>query len=144
MRRLRHCENQNSVSEAGAIRSLNLQPGAIEGTAIFVRRLKELNLPGGHYGSDHGMCLCLEDRKAPAPQAPPSPALGLFSGRRVYNAERRQMRPTINEEERPTEDELARKNLGPRGVPGGPDTAKMTPQQEKNIPKTGKFDGHTA
>jgi hypothetical protein len=34
--------------------------------------------------------------------------------------------------------------LGPRGVPGGPDTAKMTPQQEKNIPKTGDFDGHTA
>jgi hypothetical protein len=25
-------------------------------------------------------------------------------------------------------------------VPGGPDTAKMTPQQEKNIPKTGDFD----
>jgi hypothetical protein len=29
-------------------------------------------------------------------------------------------------------------------VPGDPDTAKMTPQQEKNIPKTGDFDGHTA
>jgi hypothetical protein len=51
---------------------------------------------------------------------------------------------TISEEESPTEDEIARKKLGPRGVPGGPDTAKMTPQQEKNIPKTGDFDGHTA
>ena len=57
---------------------------------------------------------------------------------------RREMPRTISEEESPTEDEIARKKLGPRGVPGGPDTAKMTPQQEKNIPKTGDFDGHTA
>ena len=49
-----------------------------------------------------------------------------------------------DEEERQTEDEIARSKLGPRGVPGGPDTAKMTPQQEKNISKTGVFDGHTA
>ena len=48
------------------------------------------------------------------------------------------------EEDRLTEDEIARIKLGPRGVPGGQDTAKMTPQQEKNIPKTGAFDGHTA
>jgi hypothetical protein len=48
------------------------------------------------------------------------------------------------EEERLTEDEMARRNLGPRRVTGAPDTAKMTPQQEKNIPKTGEFDGHTA
>jgi hypothetical protein len=48
------------------------------------------------------------------------------------------------EEERPTEDESARIKLGPRGVPGGQDFAKMTPQQEKNIPKRGDFDGHTA
>jgi hypothetical protein len=50
----------------------------------------------------------------------------------------------IREEERVTEDEVARRKLGPRGVPGGQDTAKMTPQQAKNIPKTGEFDGHTA
>ena len=48
------------------------------------------------------------------------------------------------EEERLTEDEMARRKLGPRGVPGGEDTAKMTPQQAKKIPKTGDFDGHTA
>jgi hypothetical protein len=48
-----------------------------------------------------------------------------------------------SEEKRLTEDEIARRILGPRGVPGDPDTAKMTPQQEKNIPKTGDFDGHT-
>jgi hypothetical protein len=47
-------------------------------------------------------------------------------------------------EQRLTEDEIARRTLGPRGVPGGQDTAKMTPQQAKNIPKTGEFDGHTA
>jgi hypothetical protein len=35
------------------------------------------------------------------------------------------------EEERLTEDEIARRNLGPRGVPGGPDTAKMTPPTGK-------------
>ena len=50
----------------------------------------------------------------------------------------------IPKEERLTEDEIARRKLGPRGVPGGQDFAKMTPQQEKNIPKPGVFDGHTA
>jgi hypothetical protein len=48
------------------------------------------------------------------------------------------------EEERLTEDDIARRELGPRGVPGGEDTAKMTKQEKKNIPKTGRFDGHTA
>ena len=54
------------------------------------------------------------------------------------------MKPGIGEEERLTEDEIARRKLGPRGVPGGQDFAKMTPQEEENIPKTGVFDGHTA
>jgi len=48
------------------------------------------------------------------------------------------------EEERLTEDEIARRKLGPRGVPGAPDTATMTPQYEKNLPKEGEFDGHPA
>jgi hypothetical protein len=60
------------------------------------------------------------------------------------NLWRPNMRPAIHEEERPTEDDIARRKLGPRGVPGGEDYAKMTPQQEKNMPKTGAFDGHTA
>ena len=38
-------------------------------------------------------------------------------------------------EERLTEDEIARRKLGPRGIPGGEDTAKMTPQQKKNLVK---------
>lgn len=33
-----------------------------------------------------------------------------------------------------SEDDIARMVLGPRGVPGKPDTAKMVPQQAKNIP----------
>ena len=36
------------------------------------------------------------------------------------------------------------KTWGPRGIPGAADTAKMTPQEDKNIPKSGEFDGHTA
>ena len=48
------------------------------------------------------------------------------------------------EEKRPTEDDIARKHLGAQGVPGKPVQDKMTPQQEKNIPKSGEFDGHTA
>jgi hypothetical protein len=54
------------------------------------------------------------------------------------------MAEKIREEDRLTEDEMARRKLGPRGVPGVADTAKMTPQQETEMPKSGKFDGHTA
>jgi hypothetical protein len=54
------------------------------------------------------------------------------------------MAKDVPEDERPTEDDIARKKLGPRGVPGEPDTAKMTPQSRKELPKSGKFDGHTA
>ena len=48
------------------------------------------------------------------------------------------------EEDRPTEDDAVREKLGPRGIPNGPDQAKMTPQREKKTPKSGDFDGHTA
>ena len=54
------------------------------------------------------------------------------------------MAPRTPEDERLTEDEMARRDLGPRGVPGAPDPAKMTPQREKKLPKSGEFDGHTA
>jgi hypothetical protein len=53
-------------------------------------------------------------------------------------------RKTTRDEERLTEDEMARRKLGPRGQPGVADTAKMTPQREKKLPKSGAFDGHTA
>jgi hypothetical protein len=39
---------------------------------------------------------------------------------------------------------MARRKLGPRGVPNAADTAKMTPQREKKLPESGEFDGHTA
>jgi hypothetical protein len=48
------------------------------------------------------------------------------------------------EEDRQTEDEMARKKLGPRGIPGASDTATMTSRESKNIPRSGEFDGHTA
>jgi hypothetical protein len=50
----------------------------------------------------------------------------------------------VREEDRPTEDDAVREKLGPRGIPNGPDQAKMTPQREKKTPKSGDFDGHTA
>lgn len=34
-----------------------------------------------------------------------------------------------------SEDDIQREILGPRGVPGQPDPARMVPQQEKNMPK---------
>jgi hypothetical protein len=54
------------------------------------------------------------------------------------------MQRNTGEEERLTEDEIARRKLGPRGVPGGEIPTKITPQQEKNLPKEGEFDGHVA
>ena len=53
------------------------------------------------------------------------------------------IREAARDEERLTEDEMARRKLGPRGVPGAPDTATMTRQSVKNVPKRGAFDGHT-
>jgi dihydroxyacid dehydratase/phosphogluconate dehydratase len=54
------------------------------------------------------------------------------------------MAQATREEDRPSEDEIVLKKLGPQGVPGAPDTAKMTPQVEKQMPRFGDFDGHTA
>ncbi|HEX4408733.1 MAG TPA: hypothetical protein VH206_08175 [Xanthobacteraceae bacterium] len=48
------------------------------------------------------------------------------------------------DDDRETEDDIARRKLGPRGIPGGPDKATMTPQREKKLPQSGDFDGHTA
>jgi hypothetical protein len=54
------------------------------------------------------------------------------------------LRQATREEERETEDQMARRKLGPRGEPEVADTARMTPQQKSELPKTGAFDGHTA
>jgi len=53
------------------------------------------------------------------------------------------IREAIRDEERLTEDEMARRKLGPRGVPGAPNTVTMTRQSAKNVPNSGAFDGHT-
>ena len=42
-----------------------------------------------------------------------------------------------------SEDDIQREKFGPRGVPGAPDPAKMTPQREKKTPKD-VDPGHTA
>ena len=45
--------------------------------------------------------------------------------------------------ERPTEDDMQAAVLGPRGVPGEPSPAKMTPQRAKKTPRHLE-PGHTA
>ena len=40
----------------------------------------------------------------------------------------------LNDQQRKTEDDIQREKLGPRGVPGVADPAKMTPQREKKTP----------
>ena len=50
-----------------------------------------------------------------------------------------------SEEERLTEDEIARRKLGPRGVPGAEDATRKRRHNRKRIfQKKGKFDGHVA
>jgi hypothetical protein len=61
---------------------------------------------------------------------------GLLSGTNLLNS-------LAREEDRLTEDEMARRKLGPRGVPNAPDTATMTSQAKKNLPECDAFDGHT-
>ena len=44
----------------------------------------------------------------------------------------------------PSEDDLAREKLGPRGVPGAPDPARMTPARKKKTPGRDGAPEHTA
>jgi hypothetical protein len=46
------------------------------------------------------------------------------------------------DDDRPTEDDIARRDLGPRGKKGGPDTAKMTQDSELQTPSPSD-PGHT-
>jgi hypothetical protein len=61
----------------------------------------------------------------------------LLSGTNLLNSFSR-------EEDRLTKDAIARRKLGPRGVPNAPDTATMTPQAKKNLSECGAFDGKPA
>ncbi len=38
------------------------------------------------------------------------------------------------DDDRLTEDDIAKAKLGPRGVPGAPDTGRMTPDRKKKTP----------
>jgi hypothetical protein len=51
--------------------------------------------------------------------------------------------PPNGSEPAKSEEDMQREQLGPRGVPGAPDPAKMTPQREKKTPKHIE-PGHTA
>jgi hypothetical protein len=57
--------------------------------------------------------------------------------------ENRRWRPQVDDGlPRQSEDDQQREQFGPRGVPGGPDPAKMVPQRKKKTPTD--FDpGHT-
>jgi hypothetical protein len=46
----------------------------------------------------------------------------------------RRERPLNGVEPEKSEDDIQRELLGPRGVPGAPDPAKMTPQRAKKTP----------
>jgi hypothetical protein len=51
--------------------------------------------------------------------------------------------PKVREEDRVTEDDIAKKELGEQGVPGKPPKAPIADEDELDIPKT--IDpGHTA
>lgn len=52
-------------------------------------------------------------------------------------------RPINGVEPDKTEDDIQREQLGPRGVPGAPDRARMTPQREKKTSEN-PDPGHTA
>ena len=52
-------------------------------------------------------------------------------------------RPINGVEPEKSEDDIQREQLGPRGIPGAPDPAKMTPQREKKTPPN-VDPGHTA
>lgn len=42
--------------------------------------------------------------------------------------------PPNGREPNRSEDDIQREQLGPRGIPGAPDPAKMTPQRDKKTP----------
>ena len=52
-------------------------------------------------------------------------------------------RPINGVEPEKFEDDIQREQLGPRGVPGAPDPARMTPQRKKKTPENAD-PGHTA
>ena len=65
------------------------------------------------------------------------------SRRQIYDESVKMRRQIDDGQPRKSEDDIQREQLGPRGVPGKPDPAKMVPQRKKKTPSD--FDpGHTA
>jgi hypothetical protein len=89
--------------------------------------------PNGRSGKDQNM----------ADQPTKPSARKLKSSREIYE-ESIGIRPQVDDgQPRQSEDDQQREQLGPRGVPGEPDPAKMVPQRRKKTPSN--FDpGHTA
>ncbi len=67
----------------------------------------------------------------------------LKSSRQIYDESLRPRRQVQDREPRQSEDDQQREQLGPRGVPGQPDPAKMVPQRRKKTPLD-VDPGHTA
>jgi hypothetical protein len=84
--------------------------------------------------SDHGIGLDKKDQEQPMDKdrAQDSSSKNIPGHGPQSEIQRRQ---TDDGQPRPTEDDIQRDQLGPRGVPGRPDPAKMTPQREKKTPK---------
>jgi hypothetical protein len=67
----------------------------------------------------------------------------LKTSRQIYDESVKVRRQVDDGQPRQSEDDIQREQLGPRGVPGKPDPAKMVPQRKKKTPSD--FDpGHTA
>ena len=67
----------------------------------------------------------------------------LKSSRQIYDESIKIRRQIDDGQPRLTEDDIQRAQLGPRGVPGKADPARMVPQRRKKTPSD--FDpGHTA
>ena len=56
------------------------------------------------------------------------------SGRQAAEPAAPQARTPVGVEPEFSEDDIQRAQLGPRGVPGAPDPARMTPQRDKKTP----------
>ena len=62
----------------------------------------------------------------------------------IHDENRSGWRPQLDDgRPRQSEDDMQREQFGPRGVPGGPDPAKMVPQRRKKTPSD-VDPGHTA
>ena len=131
-------QNQNAITEAIS-EFTGLEEGA-SGSVLGILAPIVMGTIAQHQGKArldaNDIANYLASQKDNIIAALPSGFGRLLSGTNLLNSLNR-------EEERLTEDEMARRKLGPRGVPNAPDTATMTSQAKKNLPESGAFDGST-